>query len=114
MKKAIFLATMLGVFFIGTAPILAQEKPQKAAKEKAEGEKAPALYDYEPGYLAAEAARRAEIERIRLLIDSMDIPASRRFKLIRDLYKSKESKRLNKVLLTKTQFEDNKMKKNPD
>lgn len=63
----------------------AQEKPHKSAKEKAEAAKAPALYDYQPGLLASEAARRAEIERIRVLIDSMDIPASRRFKLVRDL-----------------------------
>jgi len=114
MKKALFLSIVLGAFIVGTTNISAQEKPQKIAKEKAQQEKAPALYDYEPNYLAAQEARRAEIERIRTLIDSMDIPASRRFKLIRDLYKRKESKRLNKVLLTDTQFEQNTATEDPD
>jgi hypothetical protein len=114
MRKALFLSLMVGVFFAGTTALSAQEKPQKLAKEKAEAEKGPALYDYDPDFLAAREARRAEIERIRTLIDSMDIPESRRFKLIRDLYKRKETKRLNKVLLTDTQFEDPMVKKDPE
>lgn len=114
MKKTLFLSLVLGVFMTGTSQLSAQEKPQKIAKEKAESEKGPALYDYDPNFLAAREERRAEIERIRTLIDSMDIPASRRFKLIRDLYKRKESKRLNKVLLTDTQFEDSTAKKDPE
>ncbi|MBT8183646.1 MAG: hypothetical protein KJN76_02300 [Eudoraea sp.] len=115
MKKALILSMVLGVFILGTTTLSAQEKPQKTAREQAEAEKGPALYDYDPDFLAAREARRAEIARIRSLIDSMDIPASRRFKLIRDLYKRKESKRLNKVLLTDTQFEETvKQEPNPE
>ena len=114
MKNALLLSLVMGLFLMGTTSMTAQEKPQKIAKEKAQEEKRPALYDYDPDFLDAKAARRAEIERIRQLIDSLDIPASRRFKLVRDLYRSKESKRLNKVLLTDTQFETAPEKKAPE
>lgn len=114
MKKSVLLFLCFVAFAVGMSRINAQEKPQKIAKEKAESEKGPALYNYEPNFLASEKARRAEIERIRQLIDSMDIPASRRFKLVRDLYKGKDSRRLNKILLTETKFEDSEATKEPE
>ena len=106
MKKSVILFLCFVVFAVGMSRLNAQEKPQKIAKEKAESEKGPALYDYDPNFLVTQKARRAEIERIRKMIDSLDIPASRRFKLVRDLYKGKESRRLNKILLAETKFEE--------
>ncbi|MEX0290649.1 MAG: hypothetical protein AB3N14_16205 [Flavobacteriaceae bacterium] len=106
MKKSVILFLCFVAFAVGMSRINAQEKPQKIAKEKAESEKGPALYDYDPDFLATQKAKRAEIERIRQLIDSLDIPASRRFKLVRDLYKGKETRRLSKILLAETKFEE--------
>ena len=114
MKKLALLCLCMGCFLIGSTRATAQEKPQKIAKEKAESEKGPALYDYNPEFLADQKVKRAEIERIRQLIDSLDIPASRRFKLVRDLYKGKDSRRLNKILLADTQFENSEEQKDPE
>lgn len=106
MKKTALLLLCLWVYFAGTPETFAQEKPQKEAKEKAESEKGPALFEYEPDFLAAEEARRAEMERILGIIDTLDISETRRLKLIRDLYRRKDSKRLSKILLADTEFED--------
>ena len=84
----------------------AQYTPQKETKLQVEEEEGPALFKFEPDYLAAEEARRKEILLMRALIDSMDISEGKRQKLVRDLYRNKDSKRLTKILLTNNNFEE--------
>lgn len=105
MKNAVFLFLLIGMY-VGTQNVCAQEKPQKIAKEMAEEEKGPALFDYEPDFLAAREARRAKIDSIVSIIDTLDISENRRLKLIRDIYRNKESRRLNKILLADNKYED--------
>jgi hypothetical protein len=84
----------------------AQEKPQKIARMEAEEEEGPLVLKFEPDFLASEEASRAEMERIKQIIDTLDISENKRLKLIRDLYRNKESKRLSKILVADTEFED--------
>ena len=86
--------------------VTAQEKPQKEAIEKAEEEEEPVIFKFEPEYLDAMAAREAEIRRRKAIIDTLDISEAKRRRLLRDLYRDKETKLLSKYLLADTRFED--------
>ncbi len=106
MKKTVFFLLYLGISLLAAQQVKAQEKPQKVAKMEAEEEEAPLVLKFEPDFLASEEARRAEIERIKRIIDTLDISENRRLKLIRDLYRNKESKRLSRILVADTKYED--------
>ncbi|MBT8291782.1 MAG: hypothetical protein HKP39_01835 [Eudoraea sp.] len=106
MKKELLLLFCIGLCALNTTNLLGQQRPQKEATLQAEDEEGPALYKFEPDYLAAEEARRKEILIIRSMIDSMDISDGKRQKLVRDLYRNKDSKRLTKILLANNKFEE--------
>lgn len=94
------------MYFFGANDLIAQQTPQKQAKLQEDEEEGPALFKLEPDYLASEEARRKEIVLMRTLIDSMDISEGKRQKLVRDLYRNKDSKRLTKILLANNKFEE--------
>ncbi len=108
MKKLLVNWLVLGTFLFSIHAVYGQEKPQKNAlmQTEEEAEETPLILKFEPQFAAAEAARREEIETKRALIDSLDISETRRQKLLRDLYKSEGSRRLNKVLLADTRIEE--------
>jgi len=106
MKKVPLFLLCLGLYVFAANDLLAQQKPQKETKLVAEEEEGPILFKFEPDYLADEEARRKETLLMRALIDSMDISEGKRQKLIRDLYRNKDSKRLNKILLANNKFEE--------
>jgi hypothetical protein len=105
MKKIPLLLLCAGMYFFGANDLIAQQIPQKQAKLQEE-EEGPALFKFEPDYLASEEARRKEILFMRSIIDSIDISEGKRQKLIRDLYRNKDSKRLTKILLANNKFEE--------
>lgn len=106
MKKIPLLLLCAGMYFFGANDLIAQQTPQKQAILQEEAEEGPALFKFEPDYLASEEARRKEILLMRTLIDSMDISEGKRQKLVRDLYRNKNSKRLTKILLANNKFEE--------
>jgi len=106
MKKIPLLLLCAGMYFFGANDLIAQQTPQKQAKLQEDEEEGPALFKFEPDYLASEEARRKEIVLMRTLIDSMDISEGKRQKLVRDLYRNKDSKRLTKILLANNKFEE--------
>lgn len=106
MKKIPLLLLCAGMYFFGANDLIAQQTPQKQAKLQEDEEEGPALFKFEPDYLASEEARRKEILLMRTLIDSMDISEGKRQKLVRDLYRNKNSKRLTKILLANNKFEE--------
>lgn len=108
MKKIPFLLLCLGLYILGTNQVLAQEKPQLEAKLQLAEEEGPKLYKFEPDYEESNDARRKEILLMRSLIDSLDLSEGKRQKLIRDLYRNKGSKKLQKILLANNQFEEEK------
>jgi len=106
MKKISLLLLCAGMYFFGANDLIAQQTPQKQAKLQEELEEGPALFKFEPDYLASEEARRKEILLMRTLIDSMDISEGKRQKLVRDLYRNRDSKRLTKMLLANNNIEE--------
>lgn len=108
MKRLVICLLLSGMFLMTIQVVWGQEMPQKEALIQAEQaeEETPLILKFEPQFAAAEAERREEIEMKKALIDSLDISESRRQKLIRDLYKSEGSRRLNKILLANTRFEE--------
>ena len=85
----------------------AQYTPQKEAKLKAEAEKAPMVFQFEPNLSEKEAERKLEMKQMIQLIDSLDISENKRRKLIRDLYRTNGTKKVSKYLLVENNFEEN-------
>lgn len=106
LMKRIAKNTALLVFLLCVSWSYGQNAPQKEAKLKAEAEKPPMVYQFEPNLSEAEAERRAEILQIRMLIDSLEISENKRRKLIRDLYKTNGTKKVSKYVLAETKFEE--------
>ena len=82
--------------------LTAQQKERQAEQVNSK----PRLFIYDTTYLASVQAERAEFLRQKILIDCLDISDKKREKLLRDLYRHKGSKRLNKILLATTTFEE--------
>ena len=106
MKKDLLLLFCIGLCVICSSNLLAQQGTQSGTTINSEEEEGPKLFKFEPDYQAAEEAQRKEILLKRGLIDSMDISEGKRQKLVRDLYRNKDSKRLTKILLANNKFED--------
>jgi hypothetical protein len=73
---------------------------------EAEAEETSLILKFEPRFIEEEAARKRDIAHKRAVIDSLDLSASRRLKLMRDLYRGEPTKRLDKVRLADTRFEE--------
>ena len=106
MKKDLLLLFCIGLSAIFSSNLLAQQGTQLGTIINSEEEEGPKLFKFEPDYLAAKEAQRKEILLKRALIDSMDISEGKRQKLVRDLYRNKDSKRLTKILLANNKFEE--------
>jgi len=106
MKKDLMLLFCIGLSAICSSNLLAQQGTQSDIIINSEEEEGPKLFKFEPDYLAAEEAQRKEILLKRALIDTMDISEGKRHKLVRDLYRNKDSKRLAKILLANNKFEE--------
>jgi len=83
-----------------------KEQPKKKNNKEEEVDEGPLVYKFEPNYTDAQLAKMAEFKRRKAIIDTMTISENKRRKLLRDLYKAKGSKRLSKVMLADTKFED--------
>lgn len=105
MRKPFILFVLL-LFALTMHKVTAQEKPQKEALEKAEEAEEPVIFKFEPEYLASMEARAEAIRKRKAIIDTLDISENKRRRLLRELYRNKESKLLYKYLLADTQFED--------
>ncbi|WP_297691094.1 hypothetical protein [uncultured Eudoraea sp.] len=88
------------------AELNAQDLTAQQKERQAEKDREPRLFVYDTTYLASVQAERAEILRQKILIDCLDISDKKRDKLLRDLYRHKRSKRLNKILLATTTYEE--------
>jgi len=79
---------------------------KKNIKEIIEEDNEPMMLRFEPDYAAEQLKRRNVILAKRRIIDTMDISEKKKLRLIRDLYKDINSKRLQKAMLVDTKFED--------
>ncbi len=80
-----------------------ENKTQSSVEEEDEG---PSMFRFEPDFLDTKQKRREEMARTRSIIDTLKISDARRRKLLRDLYKNGVTKRLSKILVAETKFED--------
>jgi len=110
MKKGKFLFPAvlcfpLAIWSINAQKASAQDTPQITANI-IEEEEGPLLTKFEPGFQESNEERMAEIRRKRSILDTLDISERKRRRLLRDLYKNKDTERLTKILLADTEFED--------
>jgi hypothetical protein len=96
MKRTLQLLLTLGFTVVGTGQLSAQEKPQLEAR--LEEESVPLIFSYAPDYDKAAQQEREALAAKIARIDSLDISDTKRYKLIRDIYRNKDSKRLTRAL----------------
>ena len=75
-----------------------QSAPQLDSLRKEVETAQPALLRYEPGIPDEISGRREELRTLRFRLDTLDIPESRRYRMMRDLYRGKDSRLLQKYL----------------
>jgi hypothetical protein len=97
MKKTLIALFASGCCALSSTSLYAQETPQLDARQKEEAEASPLIFSFAPNYKNAQQREREELELKIAEIDTMDISETRKFKLIRDLYRKKETKRLQKA-----------------
>ncbi|MEX0274128.1 MAG: hypothetical protein AB3N16_07105 [Flavobacteriaceae bacterium] len=107
-----FPFALMGLFLLTVCPVMGQQtEPGNTQKDvpsptvvQEEGE-APLLYKFEPNYTHAQDERRTAFLARKALIDSLRIPAKKRERLLRELYRG-EDKLFNKLMVADTEFED--------
>ena len=91
------------ILFVGLCCIglsaRSQETPQLDALVAAQQNPSPALPSYAPRFRDQEAARRDRLEWLRAQVDTLDIPESKRYRIMRDLYRGREGHWLEKYRL---------------
>jgi len=111
MKKVLILSAFGCFLFFGSHQLQAQKQDSKTTPAKKavlddEEEEGPAMFKFEPDFLATAEQRKARINRARKILDTMDISDRRRRKLLKDLHKNGITERLSKTLYADTKFED--------
>ncbi|MFK5974592.1 MAG: hypothetical protein QM485_15100 [Flavobacteriaceae bacterium] len=107
MKKLSFVLFFLYALVLSSLKMTAQDISQKEINPKdKEEEEGPILFKFEPDFLISVTERREELQRKKKLLDTMDISARRRRKLLKNLLKTTRFKDPSKVLVTDTSFEN--------
>ena len=109
MKKLIRSALCLGICIMVATVAQGQGKVNTTSKTQIlneEEEEGPIMYQFEPDFLAIEAERADERNRIRGILDTLSISERKRRQLLKDFYKKGLTKRLQKATLVDTDFED--------
>ena len=110
MKKLFFLslcaACMMGHGLYAQTETSDSNSTKKNKTTITEEDEGPIMLKFEPDYVAEQLKRRNAILEKRRMIDTMDISEKKKLRLIKELYRDLNSKRLQKVLLAETKFED--------
>jgi len=93
--------------FLSVQKVSAQEKVTPVVADAgAQEENLPLMFKFEPEFLSTNKARKEEIAATRSIIDTLDISDKKRQKLLKELYKTRSLKRLQKTLMADTSFEE--------
>jgi hypothetical protein len=93
--------------FLGTNCLNAQEQKTSSKEDlHLEADDQSMVFKFEPDLHSKNEQRKAEIARVLKIIDTLDISDRKRIKLVKDLYKNVESRRLKKALLVADKFDD--------
>ena len=101
MKRLIILGFLCGSFYSW-----GQKTPQLDALVAAQKNAAPALLDYAPQFEEQENGRRERLKALKEQLDTLDIPESRRYRIMRDLYRGREVHWLEKYNLEARPVQD--------
>lgn len=93
--KQLFIVGFLCGYFVASG----QKTPQLDARLAALNNPAPALLEYAPKFEEQEAGRRERLNALKAQLDTLDIPESRRYRIMRDLYRGREVQWLEKYKL---------------
>jgi hypothetical protein len=105
MKSPVRIFLVTAAFLVFNT-LCAQEKPQYEALKQAEEEEAPLIFSFAPAFSDEQQKEREALEIKISTIDTLDIPESRKYTLIRDLYRKRDSRRLQKAFLAETEFQE--------
>ena len=94
MKRIFIWGFLCGSFFAW-----GQKTPQLDALLAAQNEPAPALLEFAPQFEEQENGRRERLKALKEQLDTLDIPESRRYRIMRDLYRGHEVHWLEKYHL---------------
>jgi hypothetical protein len=94
MKRIFMLGFLFGSFYAW-----GQKTPQLDALLAAQNDPAPALLEFTPQYEEQEYGRRERLKALKGQLDTLDIPESRRLRIMRDLYRGRELHWLEKYHL---------------
>ncbi len=110
MKNLFLLPVFVIAFMCNTTIAFGQDTSVKVEKTKKasieEEEAGPSMFKFEPNFLDSKEKRREEMARTRSIIDTLKISDTRRKKLLRDLYKNGLTRRLSKIIIAESHFED--------
>jgi hypothetical protein len=110
MKRIPFLVGCITLLLLGASSAYAQSDSHLQSKidvkNPEEEDEGPIMFKFEPNYISAIESRREAIVKTKQLLDTLDISENKRRKLLKDLYKNEATKRLSKVLVANTSFED--------
>lgn len=93
--KQLFILSFLCGYFVASG----QKTPQLDARLAALNNPAPALFEYAPTFEEQEAGRRDRLNALKAQLDTLDIPESRRYRIMRDMYRGREVHWLEKYKL---------------
>lgn len=112
MKKSLILSAIGCFLFFGSQHLQAQKQDKKSTPTKQaileEEEEGPTMFKFEPDFLTTAEQRKARVNQVRKVLDTMKISDRRRRKLLKDLYKNGVTERLAKVLYADTKYADTK------
>ena len=73
----------------GSLAAFGQKTPQLDALAASQKNPAPALLEYAPNFEQQEASRRERMAALKAQIDTLDIPATKRYRIMRDIYRGR-------------------------
>ncbi|MBC2840532.1 hypothetical protein [Robiginitalea sp. SC105] len=76
----------------------AQTAPQLDSIQRAEAEAGPVMLEFQPEHHVLNSLRRIRMDELKAQLDTLDIPEARRYRIMRDAYRGKESRLLVKYL----------------
>ncbi|MDC6354039.1 MULTISPECIES: hypothetical protein [Robiginitalea] len=69
---------------------------------RAREEAGPKMLEFQPEHHALNTLRRIRLEEFKARLDTLDIPESKRYRIMRDLYRGRESRLLARYLPSDT------------
>lgn len=94
--------------------LFGQQAPQLDSILRAREEAGPKMLEFQPEHHTLNTLRRIRFEEFKARLDTLDIPEAKRYRIMRDLYRGKESRLLARYLPPDTPSEPKDPEKTPE